>query len=105
MKERKLKLRVKARRKFELVLVRDFKLLEGFRVHPWFTDGSEGEIDLEPYLWGPVFEPIRRNPDQFRAVRLEGGTLACGDEADIAPETLYAEARRPTHRVPAERAN
>ncbi len=71
--------------------VRAVKLLTGFKVHLTFVDGIEREIDLEPYLWGPVFEPIRNDPQMFAAVRVdeEGDTICWSNGADIAPETLY----------------
>lgn len=74
---------------FELIEVRDARALQGFMAHVIFTDETERDIDLEPYLHGPIFEPIRTNPKIFRAMRVEGGTIAWANEADIAPETLY----------------
>jgi hypothetical protein len=41
-----------------------------------FEDGTYKELDLDPYLHGPVFEPIRNDPAVFRAVKVEGGTIA-----------------------------
>ncbi len=75
----------------ELVLVESVRPLEGYRVHVKFTDGTERDIDLEPHLWGPVFEPIRSDLNFFRQVFIdpEGMTLAWPNGADIAPETLY----------------
>ncbi|MBI3914420.1 MAG: DUF2442 domain-containing protein [Chloroflexi bacterium] len=74
-----------------MVGVRTVKLLTGFTVHLTFTDGSEREIDLEQYLWGPVFEPIRSDLREFAQVFVDpiGQTLAWPNGADIAPETLY----------------
>ena len=79
----------------ELVHVSAVRPLDGFRAHVTFTDGSERDIDLEPYLHGPVFEPIRNDPQLFRAMRVEGGTITWPDEVDIAPETLYYEGAPP----------
>jgi len=54
-----------------------------------FDDGSEGEVDLAEYIAsGPVFEPLR-DLAFFRQARIEGGTIAWPNGADIAPETLY----------------
>ena len=56
-----------------------------------FDDGLSGELDLHEYMGtGPVFDPLK-NDDFFRRVRLEGGTVAWPNGADIAPETLYAK--------------
>jgi hypothetical protein len=60
----------------------------GFCLHLKFTDGSEGIIDFEPWLDGPVFEALK-DPAYFRRFFLEGGTVAWPNGADIAPETLY----------------
>jgi len=72
-----------------LVRVRDVEPLEGFRVRLEFEDDTQKEIDLEPYLHGPIFEPIRNNPALFRSVRVEGGTIAWDNGADIDPDVLY----------------
>jgi hypothetical protein len=81
----------------ELVGVRSVKPLAGFRVHIVFTDNTERDVDLEPYLWGPVFEPIRNDPQLFAAVHVDecGDTICWPNGADIAPETLYYEGDPP----------
>ncbi len=67
----------------------------GFAVRVAFDDGTAGEVDLS-YLvdYGGVFEPLR-DPDYFRRLRadLEAGTIVWPNDADIAPETLYAHAQ------------
>lgn len=72
-----------------LVRVRAVVPLEEFRVRLEFEDGTQREIDLEPYLHGPIFEPIRRNSVVFRSVKVEGGTIAWDNGADIDPDVLY----------------
>jgi hypothetical protein len=54
-----------------------------------FEDGSQKEVDLEPFLHGPIFEPIRNDRQLFRAVKIEGGTIAWPNGADIDPDVLY----------------
>ena len=75
----------------EVICVRSVRPLDGLRVRVVFTDGSERDIDLEPYLHGPIFDPIRRNPRLFASVYVdrETETLTWPNGADIAPETLY----------------
>ncbi len=73
----------------KLPRVTEVKPLEGFVVHLVFSDGTEKDVDLEPYLHGPIFEPIRSDPDYFRTVHVEIDTIAWSNQADIAPETLY----------------
>jgi Protein of unknown function (DUF2442) len=65
--------------------------LEGFKVRLEFTDGSTKQIDLEPYLHGPIFDPIRNDPQVFRAVKVDSrmGTILWDNGADIDPDVLY----------------
>jgi hypothetical protein len=72
-----------------LVRVRAVEPLEGFRVRLEFEDGTQKEIDLEPYLHGPIFEPIRRDMSVFRSVKVEEGTIAWENGVDIDPDVLY----------------
>lgn len=69
---------------------------EGYLVNVRFEDGLAAEVDLS-YLfdYGGVFEPLR-DLDFFRQLRAdaEAGTIVWPNEADIAPETLYAHAQR-----------
>ena len=72
-----------------VVRVRAVEPLEEFRVRLKFEDDTQKEIDLEPYLHGPVFEPIRSDPAVFCSMRVEGGTIAWDNGADIDPDVLY----------------
>lgn len=65
--------------------------LAGTRVRLEFTNGEAREVDLAPYLRGPVFEPIRNDPAYFRSVRVdtELGTVVWPNGADIDPDVLY----------------
>jgi hypothetical protein len=64
--------------------------LEGFHVRLELTDGTTKELDLEPYMWGPVFEAIRSDPALFRAVKVDArlGTIAWDNGADLDPDVL-----------------
>jgi len=62
---------------------------QGFKVFVTFDNGTQREIDLEPYLRGPIFETIRNDPAQFRSMKIEGGTIAWENGADIDPDVLY----------------
>lgn len=72
-----------------LVRVHSVEPLEGFRVRVIFQDGLRKEIDLEPFLRGPVFEPMRKDPNLFRAVKVVGQTIGWDNGADIDPDVLY----------------
>lgn len=63
-----------------------------FKVHLIFHDGLEGTLDLEDWLQGPVFEPLR-DKARFERFFIEAGTLVWPNGADIAPETLYEEVK------------
>lgn len=65
--------------------------LEGFTVRLEFTDGTTKEIDLQPYLHGPIFDPIRKDRQMFRSVKVDArmGTIVWDNGADIDPDVLY----------------
>lgn len=59
-----------------------------------FQDGTSGEVDIEPSLKGPVFEPLRV-VEYFKLVEVdpEIGTIVWPNGADVAPETVYERVR------------
>ncbi len=81
----------------KLIGVRAVQPLGDFRVRLTFSDDTIREIDLDPYLRGPIFEPIRHDPQLFAAVHVddEGDTITWPNGADIAPETLYYDGNPP----------
>jgi hypothetical protein len=71
------------------------EVLDGYRLRLEFTDGVIGTVDLSSELWGPVFEPLREpNVFALAAVDPELETVVWPNGADLAPEYLYAAARR-----------
>jgi hypothetical protein len=72
-----------------LVRVQSVEPREGFTVNIHFTDGTQREINLAPYLRGPIFEPIRIDPAMFGSMQVEEGTIAWPNGADIDPDVLY----------------
>jgi hypothetical protein len=72
------------------IRVQSAKPIDEQRVQVMFTNGETREIDLTPYIaTGPIFEPIRTNPEMFMSMRVEGGTIAWPNGADIDPDVLY----------------
>ncbi len=61
----------------------------GHRLWVQLSDGTEGEVDLQAYLDGAVFEPLR-DVSLFAQVRIdpEIRTVAWPNGADLAPEFL-----------------
>jgi len=68
-----------------------------------FGDGVVGDVTFsdDEWWWG-VLEPLR-DQDLFAKVGIEMGTLCWPGELDMAPEPLYAEARRNRVAVPSAR--
>jgi hypothetical protein len=72
--------------------VTSVEVLHDFVVRLGFQDGFTREIDLEPELWGPMFEPLRDH-EVFQQVKVDDelGTIVWPNGADLAPEFLYGE--------------
>ena len=67
------------------------RVVEGYRVHIRFDDGTAGEVDLSGLMrFEGVFAPLRSKAqfDEMR-VNADTGTIEWPNGADIAPETLY----------------
>ncbi len=76
-----------------MIRIRGVKPLHGFTVWLEFTDGSTKAVDLEPYLHGPIFEPLRHDPVLFHSIRVDAelGTITWSNGADVDPDVLYYE--------------
>lgn len=74
-----------------LVRIKKATPTQNFRVLFEFTDGTKREIDLEPYLHGPVFDPLRKDATLFRSLTVDQrmGTISWSNGADIDPDVLY----------------
>ena len=72
-----------------LVRVQAVEPLDKFVVRITFKDGIQKELDLEKFLRGEIFEPIRNNSEMFRSVKVIGGTIGWDNGADIDPDVLY----------------
>jgi len=71
------------------------EVIGAHRLRLTFADGVVGTVDFTARQWGGVFEPLR-DPAYFAQVEVdpEAGTIAWPNGVDMAPEPLYAEARR-----------
>ena len=65
--------------------------LDGFHVRMAFTDGTQKVVDLEPFMHGPIFQPLRDDEQQFATMKVDPkfGTIVWDNGADIDPDVLY----------------
>lgn len=77
--------------RMDLVDVVGVEVLDRYQLRLTFSDGVTGDIDLESWLWGDAFEPLR-DLSFFRQVRVdpELGTVTWPNGADFDPEGLRA---------------
>jgi hypothetical protein len=73
--------------------VSEAQLLGGYRVAVTFVDGLKKQVDLRPYLRGPIFEPMLRDENVFASftVDRELGTIVWPNGADIDPDVLAGD--------------
>ena len=76
-----------------MIRIRSASALTGYRLRLGFTDGTERVVDVERYLRGPVFQPIRAERAMFEAVSVDPdlGTVVWPNGADIDPDVLYGK--------------
>jgi len=79
-----------------LARITSVEVLRDYRVRLSFTDGTQGEVDLAPYLRGPVFDPLLSDRKMFESVRVdpELRTIVWSNGADMDPDVLYDLAHR-----------
>lgn len=71
-----------------LVRIRAVEPLEGFRLRLHLTNGAVIERDVRPLMSGRIFEELIQDPQRFREVRAEGGTVVWSNGADLCPDVL-----------------
>lgn len=78
-----------------IIDVTDVHLLGRYVLELTFEDGQVRIIDLEPYLTGPMYQPLRDDYDLFKQVAVDpgSGTIVWPNGADISPRTLYTESK------------
>lgn len=73
-----------------MVWVLDIKYLNNYKILVKFSDNKELVVNLENYLDGIIFEPLK-NIDYFKSVRFNSDTdtIEWDNGADFSPEFLY----------------
>ena len=66
------------------------KYQKEYIIHLRFSDGTEGDIDLQDELYGELFESLK-NQSLFKdfTIHPDFHTLSWHNGADFAPEFLY----------------
>jgi hypothetical protein len=64
--------------------------LAPYLVRVTFADGEVRDVDIEPILSGPVFEPLA-DVELFRQVSIDetGDTIVWPNGADLDPDVIY----------------
>lgn len=86
-----------------LVRVKKAIPIDEFKMLLEFEDGTQKQMDLEPFLHGPIFDAVREEPELFRRAAIQGGTIVWPNGADIDPDVLYYDLK-PAWMEEAERA-
>jgi len=71
------------------------KIIKDYTVEVVFDDLKKGIVDLRKHLGRGIFKELL-NPKKFRQMKVDAelGTICWPNGADIAPDTLYQEARQ-----------
>lgn len=70
--------------------VKDVSYVSGYKLLLTFENRVVKLVDLEPYLDGEIFEPLK-DIDYFKTVRVNPDidTIVWGNDADVSPDFLY----------------
>ncbi len=71
-----------------LVRICAVETLDGFRLRLNLTNDAVIERNVRPLMSGPIFDELIQDPQRFREVRAEGGTVVWGNGADLCPDVL-----------------
>jgi len=64
--------------------------LDTYKLRLKLSDGREGVFDVSPYLDMEVFRELQ-DPEYFRQVYVDYGTVVWPHEQDIAPDTIEVD--------------
>lgn len=75
----------------EILTITKVRALSPYLLDVAFSDGTSKRVNVERFLWGDVFGPVR-NPKEFRRAYVDDvlETVAWPSGADLAPEAIYA---------------
>ena len=71
-----------------LIRIRAVEPLEGFRLRLRLTNDAVIDRDIRPLMSGRIFEELLQDPQRFREVHAEGGTVVWSNGADLCPDVL-----------------
>ena len=72
----------------KLIRVIEAKYLEGYKINLKFSDGTNGNVDLENEIYGQIFEPLK-DIEYFKKFAVDTWTICWPNGADLSPEFLY----------------
>ncbi len=70
--------------------VKDVTYASGYKLLVTFENGVVKLVDMEPYLDGEIFEPLK-DIDYFKTVSVNPdiNTIVWDNDADVSPDFLY----------------
>lgn len=71
-----------------MLRIKAVRPLNGYRLELTLSDGRTIVRDVEPYLSGPLFEPMRHDIGLFDQVFAENDSVAWPNGADLCPDLL-----------------
>jgi hypothetical protein len=73
-----------------MYFVKDVIYVSGYKLLVTFEDGVVKLVDLESYLDGEIFEPLK-DIDYFKTVSVNPdiNTIVWDNDADVSPDFLY----------------
>lgn len=79
-----------------MIRIKSVKYLEDFTVELLLTNGKRKTVNLEPFLHGPIFNPLRTDITLFKTIHVDKdlGTVVWNNGADIDPDVLIHD-RKP----------
>jgi hypothetical protein len=88
-----------------VIRIKHITVLNQFSVRLELTNGKKRNVDLEPFLHGPIFDEIKRNPSLFRSMKVDKqlGTIVWDNGADIDPDVLLGIAEPEWKSIPVKR--